>query len=110
MSSYDSVATENLNTDGMLRTKRYFKKMSEQRWAAFFDILKHQAWKAGVQYVQVNPLYTSTDCSFCAHRQAMPLSVRVYRCGECGLVMCRDHNAALNIRARGFPLGVGRDC
>ncbi len=33
----------------------------------------------------------------------MPLTVRVYECGGCGLIMCRDHNAAKNICARGFP-------
>lgn len=103
VSSHDGVATENLNTAGLLKGKRFSKKMLEQRWRAFFDTLKHQAEKAGVQHVKVNPSHTSTDCSSCGQRQAMPLNTRVYKCGECGLVMCRDRNAALNIRARGFP-------
>jgi transposase len=30
----------------------------------------------------------------------MPLSVRVYRCGNCGLIIDRDHNSSLNIEER----------
>ena len=103
VNTYDSIAVEDLNVSGMLRSKRFSKKMSEQRWEALCQILEHKAWKAGVRYVRVNPSHTSTDCSSCGHRQSMPLSVRVYKGGGCGLVMCRDHNAAQNICARGFP-------
>jgi transposase len=46
--------------------------------------------------VRVNPAYTSQTCSACGHRQSMPLSVRVYECPQCGLVIQRDHNGSLN--------------
>ena len=46
-----------------------------------------------------NPAYTSQTCSACGHCQPMPLSVRVYECPLCGLVIHRDHNASLNILA-----------
>jgi len=32
------------------------------------------------------------------------LSTRTHRCPRCGLVLCRDHNAALNILRRGLEL------
>ena len=64
--------------------------------------------KAGVLFVMVNPAYTSTDCSSCGHRQPMPLEVRVYECPQCGLVMCRDRNSAINVSVRGMKtLGSG---
>jgi len=47
--------------------------------------------------VRVNPAYTSQTCSGCGHRQEMPLSVRVYECPSCGLVIDRDHNGSKNI-------------
>jgi transposase len=47
--------------------------------------------------VRVNPAYTSQTCSGCGHRQEMPLSVRVYECPVCGLVIDRDHNGSKNI-------------
>ena len=107
--TFDGVAVEDLNVAGMLRSKLFSKKMSEQRWAAFDQIVEHKAGKAGVHYVKVNPANTSTDCSACGHRQPMPLGTRVYDCGNCGLVLCRDTNAARNICARAYPKVRGRE-
>ncbi|MCK4527685.1 transposase, partial [candidate division WOR-3 bacterium] len=45
----------------------------------------------------VNPRNTSKQCSVCGGIQSMPLSQRTYRCPDCGAVMGRDHNAAINI-------------
>ena len=103
VSSHDGIASEDLGVKGMLRSKRFSKKMSEQRWSALHQILEYKAWKAGIPYARVDPKNTSTDCSTCGHRQSMPLRQRVYQCGACGMVLCRDVNAARNIRARGFP-------
>ena len=102
--TFDGVAVEDLNVAGLLRSRRFSKKMSEQRWAAFDQIVGHKAGKAGVHYVRVNPSNTSTDCSRCGHRQAMPLGTREYRCGRCRLRLCRDVNAARNICARAYPV------
>ena len=69
----------------------------------------HKAEKAGIPYETVSPAFTSTDCSYCGHRQPMPLRVSVYDCARCGLRLDRDVNAALNIRARAFPEARGRE-
>ena len=102
VNTYDGFAVENLNVQGMLRSKRFSKKIAQQRWTTFDDILGFKAWKAGILFVKVNPAYTTTDCSVCGHRQSMPLHVREYVCGGCGVVMCRDCNAARNICVRAF--------
>jgi len=57
--------------------------------------------------VRVNPAYTSQTCSACLHRQPMPLSVRVYDCLHCGLIIDRDHNGSKNILEAAL-IGVGR--
>ena len=41
-------------------------------------------------------------CSGCGHLQAMPLWKRTYSCTDCGLVMDRDENSAVNILERYF--------
>ncbi len=104
----DGIAVEDLNIAGMLKAKLFSKKMSRQRFRAFDLILEHKAAKAGVHYVKVDPRHTSTDCSRCGHRQTMPLSVRTFRCEQCGLTMCRDINSAINICARGYSRFRGR--
>jgi putative transposase len=73
----------------------------------FFSHLLDKAEEAGRVVVRVNPAYTSQTCSACEHRQPMPLSVRVYECPQCGLVIHRDHNGSLNILA-GALEAVGR--
>ena len=108
VTTYDTISVERLNTAGMLRSKRFSKKLAEQRWGSNDQIVEHKAAKAGVPFVMVDPAYTSTDCSRCGHRQKMPLEVRVYECPDCGLVMCRDQNAGINISVRGQAvLGSG---
>ena len=107
VSTYDAIAVENLGVAGMLRAKRFSRKLSDQRWSSLDRILEHKAWKAGVPYVRVDPRHTSTDCSFCGHRQPMPLLLRVFQCGRCGLELDRDVNAARNIGARAFGPGSG---
>ena len=108
VNTHDAVFVERLNTAGLARSKRFSKKLHEQRWGTNDQIVEHKAGKAGVPFVMVSPAYTSTDCSSCGHRQPMPLEVRVYECPECGMVMCRDRNAARNISVRGMEtLGSG---
>lgn len=43
---------------------------------------------------------TSKACSGCGNLKAMPLWKRTYHCVECGLVMDRDDNSAVNILMR----------
>jgi putative transposase len=65
------------------------------------------AEEAGREVVRVNPAYTSQTCSGCFHRQEMPLSVRVYECPVCGLVIHRDYNSSKNILEQALE-AVGR--
>ncbi|HWQ20460.1 MAG TPA: zinc ribbon domain-containing protein, partial [Methanotrichaceae archaeon] len=52
---------------------------------------------------------TSQRCSNCSAKVPKDLSVRVHVCPHCGLVMCRDRNAALNILADGLSVSAYRD-
>lgn len=57
------------------------------------------------QKIKVDKWYPSSQlCSCCGHRQKMPLNVRTYRCPECGTVIDRDINAAVNIRDEGIRI------
>ena len=107
VSTYDGIATEDLNIAGMLKSKMFSRQISDQRWASLVDMLEYKAWKAGIRHVRVDPRRTSTTCSVCGHCQAMPLSVRVFSCRRCGLEMDRDVNAARNVGVRGFGRGSG---
>src|SRR5215472_4486487 len=51
----------------------------------------------GIPVIAVSPRYTTQDCSGCSFRVQKTLSMRTHVCPECGLVLDRDWNAALNI-------------
>jgi putative transposase len=91
------IAVEALVVRNMVKNPNLAKSIADASWSQFFTRLLVKAEEAGRQVVQVNPAYTSQTCSACAHRQSMPLSVRVYECPQCGLVIHRDHNGSLNI-------------
>ena len=93
------IAVETLVVRNMVKNPRLAKSIADASWSQFFTRLLAKAEEAGRQVVRVNPAYTSQTCSACGHRQPMPLSVRVYECPNCGLVIHRDHNGSLNILA-----------
>jgi putative transposase len=91
------IAVEALVVRNMLKNPKVAKSIADAAWSSFFAQLLSKAAEAGREVVRVSPAYTSQTCSGCGHRQEMPLSVRVYECLECGLVIDRDHNGSKNI-------------
>ena len=96
------IAVEALVVRTMVKNPKLAKSIADASWSMFFTRLQAKAEEAGRQVVRVNPAYTSQTCSSCGHRQPMPLSVRIYECPHCGLVIHRDHNGSLNIFTAGL--------
>jgi transposase len=66
----------------------------------FLQMLLYKCVLYGKELHQLDERNTSKMCSGCGRMQAMPLWKRTYRCVECGLVMDRDDNSAVNILMR----------
>jgi putative transposase len=96
------IAVEALIVRNMIKNPKLSKSIADASWSMFFTHLLCKAEEAGREVVRVKPTYTSQTCSACGHHQPMPLSVRVYECSHCGLVIHRDHNGSLNILAEGL--------
>ena len=62
----------------------------------FTQMLAYKCLLAGKVLVQIDERDTSKTCSGCGHKQDMPLWKRTYRCLNCGLIMDRDENSAVN--------------
>ncbi|MBI4210666.1 MAG: transposase [Candidatus Diapherotrites archaeon] len=60
-------------------------------------MLAYKAGSAGCKLAKVNPRNTTKACSRCGSLKEMPLSQRIYSCGNCGVELDRDYNAAINI-------------
>ena len=94
------VAVEKLNIKGLAKT-RLAKSINDAGWGQFIDILSNKAANAGLKVIAVNPNGTSQECSSCGHKVKKPLSQRMHNCPICHVSLCRDLNAAVNIKKRG---------
>lgn len=71
-------------------------------FAQLGGFLAYKAKAAGVAFVEVDPAYTSQKCSGCGWvDKRNRRSQSDFKCGRCGFVGHADHNAAINIAARG---------
>lgn len=99
LSKSEVIAREDLNIKGLART-RLSKSINDAGWRQFLTILSVKAENAGRLTIAVNPSGTTTDCSNCGEKVPKKLSDRIHSCPHCGIVMCRDKNAAANIKHR----------
>jgi putative transposase len=100
-SRFDCIVHEDLKISCMVHSN-LAKSIYDAGWGIFFQCLANKAEEAGLQCIGVNPYGTSQRCSGCGNSVPKELSEREHRCGSCGLVLGRDHNAALNILALGL--------
>jgi putative transposase len=98
----DVLVVEKLSTKNMLSNHHLAKSISDASWTEFRYCLAYKAESAGRKFVEVNPAYTSQDCSGCGHRAKKPLKERWHHCPICGLKLDRDTNAAINILRLGL--------
>jgi len=94
--TYDILCFENLNIDGMKRL--WGRKVSDLAFYQFMNLVKWVALKRGKTVLQIGRFERTTGkCSACGHLQTLELRERTFHCASCGLVLGRDHNAAINI-------------
>lgn len=100
-STYDLIIMEDLAVSNMVKNGHLARSIADSSWSTFAQHLAYKAEKAGAAFIKVNPKMTSQNCSACGVTVRKGLSVRVHSCPECGLVLDRDHNAAINILRMG---------
>lgn len=98
---YDVICIEDLNVVG-LASGMLARSVHDAGWSGFTDALRCKAESAGRLVIAVNPRGTSQVCSGCGVEVRKTLKDRTHECPVCGLVLDRDHNAALNILALGL--------
>jgi putative transposase len=98
--SYEGLAFEKLCVRNMLENHHLAKAIADAGWSTFVSMTAYKAEKAGKPFVLVGPKGTTQLCSVCGSIVAKTLSERTHRCPSCGLVLDRDHNAAINVASR----------
>ncbi|HMB15634.1 MAG TPA: transposase [Pelovirga sp.] len=97
VNTFGLIVAEDLTIRKMVRNRHLSKSIADAGWGGFLSILAHKAEEAGCRFEKVDPHYTSINCSGCEKRVPKTLATRTHRCPYCGLVIDRDHNAAINI-------------
>ncbi|MGE6618681.1 RNA-guided endonuclease InsQ/TnpB family protein [Bacillus mycoides] len=92
------ITVEDLNVKGMMKNKHLAKAVAGQCFYTFKTWLLTKCEEYGIELRQVDRFYPSSKlCSSCGQKKVdLKLSDRVYTC-ECGHVMDRDSNAAINL-------------
>jgi IS605 OrfB family transposase len=73
--------------------------------------IEYKAGWAGVPLEYVSPAYTSMTCNVCGYiNRKLKVTDRSWRCPNCGAMLDRDPNSAINIERRGKIRCLGEGC
>jgi putative transposase len=97
------IGHEDLALAGLIRRRRGFRHARAWSDLGAGELFRQLAYKAawrGVTIVTADRSHPSSQlCSGCgAQNRALTLKDRTFSCPACGLLIDRDHNAALNLR------------
>ena len=94
---FDFIGLESLNIAGMVKNHHLSKSILDQGWYGFMQKLTYKAKWHSKWIQEIGRFFPSSQlCCQCHKRHSMPLHQRTMVC-ECGNVMDRDWNAAVNI-------------
>jgi IS605 OrfB family transposase len=98
--TYGIIVVEDLNVAGMLRNRRLARAISDAGFAELRRQLAYKTtWNGGTLLVADPWFPSSKTCSACQTvKPKLSLAQRTFACHACGLVIDRDHNAALNLQ------------
>jgi len=89
------------------------KSVYDASWSDLKRMLRYKSHLRAGECIEVSERYTSQTCSTCGSlpaswpRGIAGLSKRVFDCIDCGAVLDRDHNAAINILRAGHRTLIG---
>lgn len=108
--NYDVICIEDLNVSGMLSNHKLAKAISDTSFYQFRFMLEYKCKWYGKELSIIDRFYPSSKtCSNCGwKKEDLTLSDRVFKCGNCGIKIDRDLNAAINIQRVGVDILYNR--
>lgn len=102
---YDVVCVEDLNMTAIgNKGFKNGKATYDNGYGMFLNMLEYKLSDRGKYFVKIDKWFPSSQlCSCCGNKKKLPLADRIYKC-DCGLIMNRDQNAAINILNEGLRL------
>ena len=96
------ICIEDLNVKGMMKNRHLSKVVQDQKFYEFRRQIEYKAVWNNIPVVIADRFFPSSKlCSCCGTiKKDLKLSDRIYKC-ECGNVIDRDYQAALNLKRYG---------
>ena len=100
------ICMEDLNVKGMMKNHNLAESIQEMNFGEFKNLLIYKCLQYERQLVFINRFYPSSKtCHCCGYvNKSLKLSDRQWVCPECGSLIERDYNAALNILDEGIRI------
>ena len=104
---YDIVCVENLNMRAMSNKKfGNGKATMDNGYGMFLSMLEYKLNDRGKYLIKVDKWFPSSQICHCCgtiHKEMKDLNIRTMKC-DCGMIVDRDQNAAINILQEGLRL------
>jgi len=97
---FGMIVFEKLRIQNMVKNHRLAKSIADAGWGQLQAFTSYKAAEAGAIVKFVDPSNTTADCSRCGFHVPKTLSERIHKCPNCGFMLDRDWNAAVNILNR----------
>ena len=96
------IVLEDLNVKGMMKNRHLSKAVQQQCFGEFRRQIEYKSVWNNIQVIIADRFFPSSKlCSCCGNiKKDLKLSDRIYKC-ECGNVIDRDYQAALNLKRYG---------
>ncbi len=103
---YDVIFLERLRLNNMVKNHHLAQSIMDASWGTFKGYVNY---KAKLMH-EVDPYNSTIECSRCGHLVPKTVAIRTHACDQCGLVLDRDHNSAIEIKNRGLQsVGVPQE-
>jgi putative transposase len=101
--NHGTVVIEDLNVSGMMANHKLAASIADMSFFEFRRQLTYKCELYGSKLVVVDRWFPSSKtCSNCGtKKETLTLNQRVFECSECGFVVDRDLNAAINLKRSG---------
>lgn len=96
------ICIEDLNVSGMMKNRHLSKAVQQQCFGEFRRQIEYKSAWNNIRVIIADRFFPSSKlCSCCGNiKKDLKLSDRIYKC-ECGNVIDRDYQAALNLKRYG---------
>ena len=110
--NHDSLAIEDLSVSNMVKNHKLAQAINDTGWSTFVTMLEYKAEWYGKNILKIGRFEPSSKtCSCCGYiNKELTLSDREWICPNCGAVLSRDKNGAINIKSFAIKNYLSVEC